>query len=236
MQVLKLDSPEHVAVAAADILADTAARRPDLTLGLPTGETTIPWYRELARRHREHEIDLSLASSFNLDELLLPEEHAHSFRAFMDRHAWQKIGLAPERCDIPRASADPATECLRYDRALSEAGDLDLVFIGVGADGHVAYNLPGQVAETTHVVDLPSHLADSFGVSKNQRPLKAITVGLEMMRSARHLVLMATSSTKQNAIRALLKGREDTTWPCTLLCSHPRFDVVLTRSAAGQAR
>ncbi len=236
MRVLTLGTAEDVARVAADLVSDAAARRPCLTLGLPTGVTTIPWYRELARRFSLGQLDLSGARSFNLDELLLAKEHPLSVRAFMERHSWQKIGLELMRCEIPESGADPSSECLRYDGALAAAGDLDLVFLGVGENGHVAYNLPGQVEDSTHVVELPEDLADSLEVPEDQRPLRAITVGIAMMRSARHLVLMATSASKAEAVRALLNGPEDAEWPCSLLREHPRFDVLLTRSAAGETQ
>jgi glucosamine-6-phosphate deaminase len=220
-----------VAVAAADILATAAAARPDLSLGLPTGRTAIPWYGELARRHQEGKIDLSRARSFNLDELLLPAGHAGRFDTFMRQHSWEKIGLLRGRYDIPDPSAEPMAECRRYDRVLAAAGPLDLVFIGVGEDGHVAYNLAGQVAEETHLVKLPDALAESLEVPEKERPLGAITAGLGMMRRARHLVLLATDAAKAVAIRALVDGPENPAWPCSLLRSHPHFDLLLTGCA-----
>jgi glucosamine-6-phosphate deaminase len=235
MQVRKLETPDAVAKAAADLLAQERERRPDLVLGLPTGRTAVLLYRELAARYARGTLDLSRARGFNLDELLLPPGHPASFRAFMERHAWGRTGLDRERCDIPDPGANPDAECRRYERALAAAGGLDLVFLGVGADGHVAYNLPGVPRDETHVVVLPDVEADNQGVPRGERPLRAITVGLGALRSARRLVVMALTADKAAAVRALLDGPPDPAWPCSLLRAHPALDVLLTGAAAGES-
>ena len=215
------------------MIAAAASDEPSLVLGLPTGRTPIPVYEELTKRHARQGLDLSRARAFNLDELLIPRDHPASFRSFMRRHAWAHIGLDPERCDIPDGEADPEIECARYDSALVAAGGLDLVFLGVGADGHVAYNLPGPPLPSTHVVELSADLAESLEVPVNWRPLKAITMGMGALLSARRLVMLAVGQTKAKAVRALLEGPETPTWPCSLLRGHAHFDVVLDLAAAG---
>ena len=217
----------------AGVIANAASDKPDLVLGLPTGRTPIPVYEELAKLHAHGELDLSRAGAFNLDELKLPGDHPASFRSFMQRHAWTRIGLDPQRCDIPDGEADPDLECARYDRAVAEAGGLDLVFLGVGEDGHVAYNLPGAPTASTHCVVLPAELAQSLQVPESWRPLRAMTMGLDTLLSARRLVMLAVGHVKAKAVRALLEGPENPEWPCSLLRGHGRLDVVLDLAAAG---
>ena len=234
MRVHVLGSAGGAAAAAADVVVQAAAADPELVLGLPTGRTMVPFYAELARRHRRSETDLSRARSFNLDELLLPPGHPASFRAFMERHAWGRTGLDPDRADIPDPAADPAAECARYDRALAAAGPLDLVILGVGADGHVAYNLPGPVHPETHVVEVPPEVAATLRPPVAP-PLFAITLGFAPLLRARRLLLLATTADKRRAVEALLDGPPDPAWPCSLLRRHPSFDVVLTPQAGGVA-
>jgi glucosamine-6-phosphate deaminase len=247
MKVLRLESPEAVARAAADVLATEASRSRaagrELVLGLPTGRTMVPFYDELARRHRRRrqpqareELDLSRARGLNLDELLLPVDHPASFHAFMARHAWERIGLDRVRCDIPDPAADPAAECARYDRAIAAAGGLDLAILGIGADGHVAYNLPGDTRQRTHLIVVPPEVADTLDVPAACRPLRAITMGFAPLRRARRLILLATTPEKARAVRALVEGPEDPAWPASLLRRHPRFDVLLIPAAAGELR
>ena len=231
MRVTRLNDASAVARAAADLLCEAVAAQPTLTLGLPTGRTMVPFYRELARRHRSAELDLSRATAFNLDELLIPTEHPASFARYMRRNAWGRIGLDPDMCEIPRSGDDPAAECRRYDEILADSAPLDLVFLGIGADGHVAYNLPGTPQYKTHVVQLPQATAVSLGISQEVRPLRAITMGFGPLLEARQLALLATTEEKQSAVRRLLDGTSDPAWPCTLLLAHPRVRLLLTPRA-----
>ena len=235
MRVEIHDRAEDAAAAAAGVLGRAAAADPELVLGLPTGRTMVPFYAELARRRRRGTLDLSPAFGFNLDELLLPPGHPASFRAFMETHAWGPTGLDPARADVPDPAADPGAECARYDRALAAAGPLDVAILGVGADGHVAYNLPGPPHEGTHVVEVPPEVAATLRPPVAP-PLRAITMGFAPLRRARRLVLLATTPDKRRAVHALLDGPPDPAWPCSLLRDHPRFEVFLTPAAAGAAR
>lgn len=233
MNLLIHGDERAAARTVAWVIASAASDKPDLVLGLPTGRTSIPVYEELAKLHAQGELDLSRAGAFNLDELQLPGDHPASFRSFMRRHAWTQIGLDPRHCDIPDGEADPELECARYDQAMAEAGGLDLVFLGVGEDGHVAYNLPGTATASTHSVVLPAALAESLRIPEEWRPLKAITMGLDTLLSARRLVMLAVGHVKAKAVRALLVGPAIPEWPCSLLRDHERFDVVLDVAASG---
>lgn len=233
MNLLILSQPNAAAATVAGVIAQAASEEPELVLALPTGRTPLPVYDELTRLRGRGELDLSRARAFNLDELRLPSEHPASFQSYMRRHAWERIGLDPGRCDIPDGEADPVSECARYDSAVVAAGGLDLAFLGVGEDGHVAYNLPGVPHPSTHVVELPTSVADSVGAPSQWRPLEAVTMGLETIASARRLVMLAVGESKVSAVRALLQGPQSPDWPCSLLRNHQRFDVVLDLAAAG---
>jgi glucosamine-6-phosphate deaminase len=221
-----------VARAAADAVL-AAARREHAVFALPTGRTAVPLYDELAARHARGETTLSRVRGFNLDELVLPRDDARTFRAYMHEHAWGRTGLRRERCDIPDgAASDLAAECRRYEDAIAAAGGLDLAVLGVGVDGHVAYNMPGPVTLPTHVTRLPDGLAASLGVPPEDWPLRAITMGLGTIQSSRALLVMATGEAKATAVRALVQEPEDPEWPCSFLTRHPEIDVLLDRAAA----
>lgn len=232
-RVRVLDDAAAVAAAAADVVAAAVAGAPELVLALPTGRTPIPLYDELARRHRARALDLSRARGFNLDELVLPPSDVRSFHAFMERHAWGRTGLARARCDIPDgAAADLAAECRRYEDALEAAGGIDLALLGLGADGHVAYNMPGPVTLPTHVVRLPDGLAASLGLPPEAWPLRALTMGLGTIARARALLVLATGESKATAVRALVGGVPDPEWPCSFLGRHPALQVLLDPGAS----
>lgn len=237
MKARVLAGAHEVARAAADFVAQRVAARPQLVLALPTGRTPIPFYEELQRRHAAHTLDLSRARAFNLDELVLPPGDPLAFRAFMERHAWEKIGLARERCDIPDGSApDLEAECQRYEEAIAAASGIDLAILGVGVDGHVAYNLPGPVSLATHLVTLPEAEAASLGVAAGAPPLRAISMGLGTIRAAREVLLLATGPTKAPAIAALQRGVRDPAWPCTFLADHAALSALVDGPAAGELR
>ena len=231
--ILTCASAGEAVGAAADCLAEAVASQPDLVLGLPTGRTMIPLYAELAQRYRSARLDLSCARAFNLDEILLPPAHPASFARYMEEHAWERIGLVRAKCEIPRSGGNPAAECRRYEATLEEAGGLDLAILGLGEDGHVAYNLPGPPHEETHVVEVPGHVADQLAIPASDRPLRAITLGFGALRRARQLLLLATGAAKARAIRALRESPETETWPCTLLRRHPRLTVIVDGEAGG---
>jgi glucosamine-6-phosphate deaminase len=230
-----LENAAAVATAAGDHVAAAVEARPDLTIALPTGRTPVPLYDELARRHAAGWNGLAAARGFNLDELVLPSGDPRTFRAFMEQHAWGHTGLQRARCDIPDGAArDLEAECRRYERAIAAAGGLDLALLGVGADGHVAYNMPGPVTLATHVVRLPDGLAASLAVPPEDWPLRAITMGIGTIRQARRIVVLATGAAKATAVRALIHGPEDPEWPCSFLGGHPDIEVLLDAAAAAR--
>jgi len=233
VRIRVLDTAEAVAGAGADAVAAAVAARPAAGLALPTGRTPIPLYDALAMRHEKGAVDLSGARGFNLDELVLPPGDPRTFRAYMERHAWGRTGLKRERCDIPDGgAADLEAECRRYEAALESAGGLDLAILGVGADGHVAYNMPGPITLATHVTRLPDGLAASLAVPPESWPLRALTMGIGTIRDARALLVLATGAAKATAVRALVRGPEDPRWPCSFLSRHPDMEVLLDPGAA----
>ena len=121
---------------------------PRLVLGLPTGRTPIPLYRELAALHRARRADFSRATTFNLDEFLgLAGDDPRSYRAFMQRHLFDHINLPPRRIHFLNGAArDAAAECARYERAIARAGGIDLLILGLGANGHIGFNEPARRA------------------------------------------------------------------------------------------
>jgi glucosamine-6-phosphate deaminase len=232
-RVRVLDDARAVALGGADALAAAAAADPEIVLALPTGRTPIPLYDELARRHAAGRVDLTRARGFNLDEIVLPRDDPRTFHSFMAKHAWGRTGLARARCDIPDGEArDLEAECRRYEGAIAAAGGLDLAVLGIGEDGHIAYNMPGDVTMRTHVTSLPDALAASLGVPPEARPLRAITMGMGTIRSARRVLVLATGEAKAAAVRRLIRGPEDPRWPCSYLCGHVEVDLLADAGAA----
>jgi glucosamine-6-phosphate deaminase len=229
-----LSSAARVARAAASAFAGVVEAQPSVVVALPTGRTPIAMYEILAARRKAGAFDLGQATAFNLDEVLLPKALPQTFFQFMTRYTWEPLGVPPERRFIPDGDAqDPEAECLRYEAAIEEAGGLDLAILGIGADGHIAYNLPGQVRPRTHVVTLDRKTVASLGGTL-RGPVRAITMGVETIRSARTILLLATGSSKAEALRRLRDDKESDVWPCTFLRGHPDLTVIADSLAASQ--
>ena len=223
-----------VASAAVDRVERLLATKPEATIALPTGRTPLPFYEELARRS-ELGLDLGRVRVFNLDELVLPQDDPRCFFAYMRRHAFGPSSLDEKLADIPSGEAgDIAAECERYERAVRDA-TLDLAVLGVGADGHVAYNLPGATAETTHSVTLPNRIANDLEIPEAARPLRAITMGLGTIRNAHSLLMLATGAGKRAPVDAMRRRSRVPDMPCIALLGHPRFELLADRAAAGDA-
>jgi glucosamine-6-phosphate deaminase len=228
-----LEDSAAVARVAADLLAEEVAAQREIVLALPTGRTPIPFYDELAARSAAGRLDLTRARGFNLDELVLPRHDPRTFRAFMEQHAWGRTGLRRDRCDIPDGAApDLEAECLRYERAITDTGGIGVAILGVGVDGHIAYNMPGPMRLGTHVTRLPDGLAASLAVPPGDWPLRAITMGIGTIRAARRILVLATGESKAAAVQRLVHGPDDPQWPGSFLHAHPDLDLIADRAAA----
>jgi glucosamine-6-phosphate deaminase len=229
-----LGTAADVAVRGASFLEQAIRDKPTLVTALPTGRTPIAMYEVLAAKHRAGEFDLGAATVFYLDEVLLPKEMPQTFFQFMTRHVWDPLGVAPRGRRIPRGEAtDTLVECARYEAEIQAAGGLDLAILGIGADGHIAYNLPGQVERRTHVVSLDQATISTLG-GNTKGPVRAITMGVDTILSARRLLLLATGSSKAEALRRMRTEAPNGEWPCTFFRGHADLTVVADTAAAAQ--
>ena len=234
MKIEILTSAGEVALRAAALFSNAVKSRSDLTAALPTGRTPIEMYELLARERRAGSLDLSRVTAFNLDEVLLPKAMPQTFHQFMIRHAWEPLGIAPERRFIPDGETlDAERECVRYEEAIAAAGGLDLAILGIGADGHVAYNLPRQAGPRTHVVDLDADTIATLG-GDLRPPIRAITMGIETILSAKSILLLATGSSKAEPLRRMRDDAAGDTWPCTLIRGHEDLTIIADAAAGSQ--
>ncbi len=234
MKLEILSSPDEVTRRGVTLFAEAVSARPNIVAALPTGRTPIAMYQSLAAQRRAGTFDLGQASIFNLDEVLLPRAMPQTFFQFMTLHVWTPLGVSPEHRFIPDGETmDPEGECLRYEAAIAEKGGLELAILGIGADGHIAYNLPGQAKARTHLVTLDPETVATLG-GDLQGPVRAITMGVETIRSARRIILLATGSSKAEALRRMREDPIDEDWPCTFFRDHADLTVLADASAAAQ--
>ena len=234
MKLEILSSEGEVARRGAALLAEAVSAHPQIVVALPTGRTPIALYQILAAQRKAGTFDLSQATTFTLDEVLLPRAMPQTFFQFMTHYVWTPLGVSPEHRFMPDGeTTDPEAECLRYEAAIAEKGGLELAILGIGVDGHIAYNLPGQAKARTHLVTLDPKTIASLG-GDLQGPVRAITMGVETIRSARRIILLATGSSKAEALRRMREDPIDEGWPCTLFRDHADLTVLADASAAAQ--
>jgi glucosamine-6-phosphate deaminase len=225
-------SPAAFAAAAADVLERQLRGKPRSVLALPTGNTPLGLYAELARRAQAAALDVGEAAIFNLDEYVgLGRHHARSYAAFIDRHVARPWRLAPRQLRLLRGdAANLEHECHAYDAAIAARGGVDLSVLGLGVNGHVAFNEPFTDADqTTHVVQLSAQTravhaaqsADPWPV-----PVWGITMGLRTILESRAILLLIAGPGKEAAAAALSRGEIDERYPVTHLVRHPDVAVI----------
>lgn len=239
MEVVLCGSAREAAVLAADAIARLVSRKPEAALGLATGSSPLGVYDELARRVRAGTLTLARARGFLLDEYVgLPRGHEQSYRSVIDRDLTSRVDLDPARVHGPDGTAaDLEAECAAYEDAIVRAGGVDLQLLGIGTDGHIAFNEPGSsLASRTRIKTLTGQTrrdnARFFGGDPDAVPRHCLTQGIGTIMEARHLVLIASGLPKAEAVRQLVEGPVSASWPATALQLHRHVTVLLDPEAA----
>lgn len=234
-----IDDIPVLAAFAVDLIADRVTERPDATIGLATGSSPIPIYEELARRCRAGELDLSQARFFALDEYVgLPGNHPMSYRYFLEEHVVRPCGIDPAQLRLlDGAAADPAAECAQYEDAIAAAGGIDLQILGIGHNGHLAFNEPTtSFGSRTRVVALTEETLEAnarfFEEGQDGVPLRAVTQGIATILGARRLVLIGTGEGKAPAVHSAIEGPVASSCPASAMQLHRRATFLLDRPAA----
>jgi glucosamine-6-phosphate deaminase len=241
VEVIIAGSVEEAARLAADGIVELYRRQPDAVLGIATGSSPVSVYDELGRRVSSGELSLASAKAFLLDEYVgLPEDHPERYRNVVQRDFVAKVDIDPGAVAGPDGTAeDLRAACARYEQAIAEAGGIDLQLLGIGTDGHIAFNEPGSsLASRTRIKTLTAQTrADNarfFGGDPEAVPHHCLTQGVGTIRDARHVVLVADGRRKAEAVHQLVEGPVSAMWPATALQLHPHVTVVLDPPAASR--
>ena len=239
MQLAVVKDYGELSRRAARFVARRLLEKPDIVLALPTGDTPKGMYKVLVRLYREGMVDFSQATAFNLDEYLgLPPDHPESFASYMSRHLWEQVNLRKENVHIPQSLPEnPEAECRRYEGLIEKAGGIDLAVLGLGENGHIAFNEPGTPFESrTHVAELSRETREGeaarFGGLEGV-PQRAITMGVRTIMNARELLLLVSGEEKAAVLSRALEGPVTPEVPASVLQLHPRLTVLADAAAAG---
>lgn len=238
ISIYRCRAAAEVGRLAAEIIGRVVVENPRAVLGAATGSTPLPVYQALARQVGISNTYKKI-SVFALDEYVgLPHEHPQSYRSVILREVAGPLGLSSERVYVPDgAAADPHAEALKYENRLAHAGNADVQLLGVGSNGHLAFNEPGSLfTSRTRVVELAEQTrrdnARFFGGRLEAVPLQAITQGLATIMDSRKLVLLATGPTKARALANALKEKPTPELPASVIQNHPDVTVLVDTSAA----
>ncbi len=238
MLVIVKEDYDSMGREAARIVADRLHAKPNLVLGLATGSSPLGLYTELIRMHRQEGLDFSKVTTFNLDEYVgLPPEHDQSYHYFMREHLFNHINVDPRYVHIPLGTAkDINAFCQWYEQRITEAGGIDLQVLGIGANGHIAFNEPGSsLGSRTRIKTLTGTTRldnGRFFKNADEVPKYAITMGVGTIMEAREIVLLASGSAKADAIKAAVEGPITATCPASIIQMHPKAYVVIDKDAA----
>jgi glucosamine-6-phosphate deaminase len=232
---------EELAVLAADAIETLLRRDPAAVLGLATGSSPLKVYDELARRHEQEGLSFARARGFMLDEYVgLPADHPQRYRNVIETEIASRVAWPAEQVHGPDGLAeDLPAACAAYEQAITDAGGVDLQILGIGTDGHIAFNEPGSsLASRTRIKTLTRQTrvdnARFFGDDVDQVPTHCLTQGLGTIMAARHLVLLATGRHKAEAVHQLVEGPISAMWPGTVMQLHPHATVLVDDAAASR--
>lgn len=240
MQVFVYKNEAEVGKAAGMIVASEILKKPDCILGLATGSTPIPTYQEMIRMNKEGILDFSKVRSFNLDEYIgLSPDHVCSYRRFMNEQLFDHINIDKANTHVPCGiGADHEADAKAYDAAVEAAGGIDLQILGIGHDGHIGFNEPGdEFVSGTNIVTLTDMTIDAntrFFEKRDDVPRQAITLGNRNIMAAKRIILLATGKGKAKAIAQAIKGNITPKMPASLLQVHPNVQFLLDEDAASE--
>lgn len=238
MKVLVEKDYESMSKKAGEIFIEAISKKPDIVLGLATGSTPIGMYKEIIRAYKEDGLDLSKVKTFNLDEYVgLSPDHPSSYRYFMNNELFNHININKENTYVPDGKAEDMEEyCKIYDEMIEKAGRIDIQVLGIGENGHIAFNEPDEALSVgTNIVKLTEDTIEvnsRFFDSIEEVPKTAITVGMGSILKARKIILLANGVKKAPVIKRLLNENKVTTQlPVSFLLLHPDVTVIVDEAA-----
>ena len=237
MRIIRTANYEDMSRQAANIIAAQITLKPDSILGLATGSSPEGTYAQLVDRCRRGDLDFSSVTTVNLDEYVgLSTSHDQSYRYFMNYHLFDHVNIEKERTFLPNGMADNIeAECQRYDAMLAKMGGVDLQLLGIGHNGHVAFNEPADFFDpNTHKVQLTDRTIEAnsrFFGSKDAVPKYAVTMGIGGIMSAKALLLVVSGKDKAESLKAALTGPVTPKVPASIIQFHPNVTVVADEEA-----
>lgn len=238
MKVLVEKNYKEMSKKAADILVEEINKDRSITLGLATGSTPEGVYKNLIKAYNNKELDFSKVQTFNLDEYVgLEDSHPKSYRYFMNEKLFDHVNIDKTKTHVPDGKAKDLTAYTKaYDKLIEESGGIDIQVLGIGTNGHIAFNEPAdELSVGTSVVHLTQNtISDNsrFFDTLEEVPKTAITMGIGSILKARKIILLASGKNKSKVINDLLNRKTvSTQLPASFLLLHPDVTVIVDEDA-----
>ncbi len=232
MQIIRATDYYRMSRMAANIISAQVIIKPDCVLGLATGSTPIGTYEQLIRWYDKGDLDFSGVTSINLDEYKgLSPDNDQSYRYFMNEHLFKHINIKPENTYVPNGlEMDSEKACASYNEIIARCGGIDLQLLGLGHNGHIGFNEPGEAFEKeTHCVDLAQSTIDAnarFFASMDLVPRQAYTMGIKTIMQARKIVVVVSGESKAQIVREAFFGPCTPQVPASVLQLHNNVTLV----------
>lgn len=243
MKIAVLESGERIASVAADMYCKLLADKPSAVLGLATGSSPVPLYDELVKRYKQGDVSFKDTTAFLLDEYVgLPAGHPEGYRNFIERVFASRVDFAPGAVRGPDGTARDVRQAAEdYEAAIRASGGIDLQLLGIGTDGHIAFNEPGgSLSSLTHSQVLTEQTridnARFFDGDVSQVPRFCLTQGLGTIGRASSVLLIAQGAQKARAVAEMVEGAVSALWPATVLQFHNDATILLDEDAAHQLK
>ena len=240
MRVIVCENYEEMSKEAARVVESQLVIKPDSNLGLATGSTPIGMYQILIEKYKAGELDFSKVTSFNLDEYYpIKKSNNQSYQYFMNEQLFDHINIDKNNTYIPNGETqDAETECKNYDALLKAHGGVDLQVLGIGNNGHIAFNEPdANLIAGTHVTGLTKSTIEAnsrFFEKEEDVPTQALTMGMASILSAKKIIILASGKGKNPAVKELLNDKITTSNPATLLKLHNDVILICDKEAYGE--
>lgn len=232
MKIYKAKDYKDMSRKAANIISAQMIMKPNCVLGLATGSTPIGTYDQLVEWYNKGDLDFSEVTTVNLDEYKgLPRTNDQSYYYFMHQHLFDRVNIDPERTNVPNGmEPDVEKECGRYEELIRSLGGVDLQLLGLGHNGHIGFNEPGEAFEKeTHCVDLTESTIEAnkrFFASADDVPKQAYTMGIKTIMQAKKILIVVNGENKADIVERAFFGPVTPEVPASILQLHNDVTLV----------
>ncbi len=237
MRIIVCENYDEMSKEAAKLIEGLVTLKPNCILGLATGSTPVGMYKILSEKCKKGELDFSSVKSYNLDEYYpISPDNDQSYRYFMNDNLFNHINIDKENTFVPNGQAeDIEKECKEYDEMIEKMGGADIQVLGIGNNGHIAFNEPdAELVAGTHVTGLTESTIQAnsrFFASIDDVPTKAVTMGMASIMKAKKIMLLASGKGKHEVVKKLLDDKITTSNPATLLKLHKDVVIICDKEA-----